>query len=497
MGSFCSGAGGQENILTSKYCPIVTKNDIHFPSRKFIQENFSYFHEIYKQLGPPLGCGGFGAVWKCEHKRTGDIRAVKIIEKITFTLEEIESRSVFMEVEILKTLDHPNVVKVFEYFEDDSNYYIVMELIQGCDLYSYIESNGKMPESHAKDVMKKLFCGINYLHSRKVAHRDIKPENVLLQQIEISGHFDLKIIDFNVSSFKKDRNFDEPVGTTDYMAPEVFNDKYDEKCDMWSCGVILYLVVSGYLPFGGQNDTETEYCIKRAIYQLPDDLFSEISNECKDMLKKLLQKNPAKRLSASQALEHPWLYNPEEEICDFSLLAETLNSIKEPQNNKKLKELVITLMISQMGKPTNVGKIENFFSVVDTNKDGVISLDELIEKLAMKMPRKDAEEQAEKIMKTLDIDGNGYLDFSEFLRILVEEEVILTKENIKKTFDYLDKNASNKIERDDLKDWLNKSQTVSDSIILELMNEADKNGDGKIDYGEFEELLVSKLELFR
>lgn len=109
----------------------------------------------------------------------------------------------------------------------------------------------------------------------------------------------------------------------------------------------------------------------------------------------------------------------------------------------------------------------------------------------MKIPRKDAEEQVNKIMKTLDIDENGYIDFSKFLRILVEEVVILTKENIKKTFDYLDKNASSKIEKDDLKDWLNKSQTVPDSIILDLMNEADKDGDGKIDYGEFEELLVS------
>lgn len=471
--------------------PITCKEDIHFSTRKFVQENLFSFYSVYELGGEPLGSGGFGSVWLCKHKRTGDVRAVKIVPKSTFTEQEIKSRSVFDEVQILRSIDHPCIVKVFEYFEDESNYYIVMEHVNGKDLFDFVCDKGRLDEEEAVYVLRKILLGVSYLHLKTVIHRDLKPENILVARMG-NDKFEVKIIDFNVSMFKQPDGSIKPAGTIDYMAPEVFEGKVDEKSDMWSCGVILYLMVTGYLPFGGQDDEEIKRLIKHAKIIYPTHLDSEISSECKDLISVLLNKNPEKRLSASQALNHPFLRQPCDESCDYSILTETLNSIREPPNRSKLRELITTIMISQMSKNKEMVKAEKYFAAIDTNKDGIITLEELVNLLAVKMPQKEAEEQAANIMKVLDVDGSGAIDFSEFLRICIEEEDLLTRENLKKAFDYLDKNGTNKIEKEDLKEWLNTSEAVSDTIILDLMLEADKNGDGHIDYKEFEDLLLSK-----
>lgn len=490
MGSICSGKLSVENISLSR-SPITCKEDIRFSTRKFVKENSSSFYAVYELGSEPLGSGGFGSVWLSTHKRTGDVRAVKILPKSTFTEQEIKTRSVFDEVQILRSIDHPCIVKVFEYFEDESSYYIVMEHINGKDLFDLISDKGRLNEQEAEKVFRKILLGVSYLHLKNVIHRDLKPENVLVVQMDVNK-FEVKIIDFNISMFKQNENSVAPAGTIDYMAPEVFDGKADEKVDMWSCGVILYLMVTGYLPFGAESEEDVKKAIKTGKFSYPPHLESEISSECKDLISVLLSKNPSNRLSASQALNHPFLYQLCEESCDYSILTETLNSIKEPTNRSKLREVITTIMISQMSKNKEIKRAEKYFSAIDTNKDGIITVEELVNMLSVKMPINEAQEQAANIMKILDVDGSGAIDFSEFLRICLEEEDLLTGENLKKTFDYLDKNGTNQIEKEDLKEWLNTSEAVSDSIILELMQEADKNGDGHIDFKEFEELLLGK-----
>ena len=491
MGSICAGRTVIETCTPGR-APITCKDDIHFATSKFVQENSSGFYQVYELGKEPLGCGGFGSVWICTHKRTGDVRAVKILPKASFSLEEIKNRSVFDEVQILRSIDHPYIVKVFEYFEDECNFYIVMEHIDGKDLFDLISDKGRLTEEEASSMMKKILMGVSYLHLKKIIHRDLKPENILVQLSQNLSKSDLKIIDFNVSMFKHEGEYVAPAGTIDYMAPEVFNQKADEKSDIWSCGVILYLMVTGYLPFGAENDELIQRGIKKGLFIYPPHLEDSVSLDCKSLISSMLTKDPSKRLSAAQALEHSWFSKPLDDSCDYSVLTETLSGIKESKNVGKLREVITTIMISQMSKGKEMKKAEKYFSAIDKNKDGIITIEELIEMFCARMPRTEAEEQATRIMKILDVDGSGAIDFSEFLRICIEEEEMLTRETLKKTFDYLDKNGTNKIEKEDLKEWLNNSETVSDSIILDLMLEADKNGVGHIEYKEFEELFICK-----
>ena len=187
----------------------------------------------------------------CVHRETGVQRAVKVLRKSN--MDEDEKKMLFNEIHILKNLDHPNIVKMYESFEDEKRYYIVTEICKGGELFDEIIARGKFTEKDAAVLMKQVLSCVNYCHKNNIVHRDLKPENVLL---EANKDFDqIKIIDFGTSlQFDPSKFLDEKLGTPYYIAPEVLNKKYNEKCDIWSCGVILYIILSGVPPFNGAND---------------------------------------------------------------------------------------------------------------------------------------------------------------------------------------------------------------------------------------------------
>jgi calcium-dependent protein kinase len=459
-----------------------------------VQENHDTFDSVYCLSEEPIGTGAFAEVWLGTHKRTGDIRAIKIFKKSEIPEEEIESRSVLAEVEILKTLDHPNILKVYEYFEDDEHYYIVMEYCEGGDIFDKIERSGRITEKYAAKVMIYLLKGVNYLHSRQVVHRDIKPENILITNKSKFVDMNIKIIDFNVATKKSEKVLRGITGTTDYMAPEVFTGVYDEKCDLWSCGVVLYLMICGQLPFPSPDDEAAERAIRTQKLEFPADLFEGVSRECKDLISKLMTKNPKSRLNAIQALSHPWLSISDESI-DRRVISTTLRKMQSHSPSSKLKEVFTTFMISQMSKSSSFKKLEQVFYAIDSDKNGVITKDELVKQLSLEMRKDLAEEKASKMLDQIDNDGSGEIDFTEFLKATVDEKTLLTKENLRKTFMYFDKDSSNAIEKEELIDWLGAEGIIPEEIINDLMEEADINGDGTIDIDEFEALLFDKLEI--
>lgn len=168
-------------------------------------------------------------------------------------MDEDETRMLFNEINILRELDHPNIVKMYEFFEDEKRYYIVTEICKGGELFDEIIARGKFTEKDAAVLMKQVLSCVNYCHKNHIVHRDLKPENILLEQ---NKDFDqIKIIDFGTSLlFDSAKSLDEKLGTPYYIAPEVLNKKYNEKCDIWSCGVIVYILLSGMPPFNGQSD---------------------------------------------------------------------------------------------------------------------------------------------------------------------------------------------------------------------------------------------------
>ena len=495
MGNICSQTVYIKVIPEIRRTSILNnKQEIQYNAGIFVQENKENFYSVYSLAKDPIGTGAFAEVWLCTHKRTRDTRAVKIFLKSTLTEEEISTRSVFNEVEILKSLDHPNVLKVYEFFEDDAKCYIVMEYCGGGDLFDKTQQSGTLTERYSAKVMRLLLTGLNYMHSKQVVHRDIKPENILLTNKGKFEDFNIKIIDFNIATVKKSKNIRGIYGTTDYMAPEVFRGIYNEKCDMWSCGVVLYVMLSAVLPFPSPNDEVAEKAICQGKYSFPKEYFGSVSKECKDLITKLLVKNPNSRLSAKEALQHPWLKKGEEKIDKF-FVSTTIRKMKSQFSSGRLRDLFKTFMISQLSCSMPLKKLEQVFYAIDINGDGVISREELVKQLSLEMSIDEAELKACKMMAMIDNDGSGEIDYTEFLKVAIDEETLFTKSNLKKAFLYLDKDGSNAIEKSELQEWLSTGDILPEYVINDLMEEADANGDGTIDLIEFEQLLISVLEM--
>lgn len=202
----------------------------------------------YYRIGKVLGTGAFGEVRMCVHRESSAQRAVKVLRKSH--MDDDEKRMLFNEINILKEIDHPNIIKMYEFFEDEKRYYLVTEICKGGELFDEILQRGKFSERDAAVLMKQVLSCINYCHQANIVHRDLKPENILLEQ---NKEFDqIKIIDFGTSLvYDPNRNLDEKLGTPYYIAPEVLNKSYNHKCDIWSCGVITFILLSGIPPFNG------------------------------------------------------------------------------------------------------------------------------------------------------------------------------------------------------------------------------------------------------
>ncbi|OMJ68125.1 hypothetical protein SteCoe_34511 [Stentor coeruleus] len=471
---------------------IISKTGLKFSAGMFVQENQQGFSSVYSLHEKPLGSGAYGEVWLCNHKITQDLRAVKVLLKEGIPQEEIDNRSVFFEVEILKSLDHPNILKVFEYFEDQDKYYIVMEFCKYGDVFDRLQKVTKFPEPQSARITKQLLSALNYLHGQKIIHRDIKPENLLISSLEDNGEMKVKLIDFNIATLKKDKL--ESEGTLDYMAPEVFKGNYDEKCDIWGVGIILYALLCGSLPFTGADDEEIERNITKGKFEISKGVWTGVSKECKDLVNKLLERNPKYRLTAAQALAHPWILRHTDIHLDENTYKNTLVRMRTIGRTNKLKEAFTTFMVSQLESHSSSKKLEQVFHKIDQNGDGKISYAELYQELIKEMTPEAAEEEAKKVMEATDVDGSGHINYTEFLRVSFEQEHLLSRENIKKTFMYFDKDGSGALEKHELTSWLCQGGLPED-IVHDLINDADVNNDGTIDVEEFENLLFDRLDL--
>ena len=195
---------------------------------------------------------------------------------------------------------------MYEFFEDEKRYYLVTEICKGGELFDEILQRGKFNERDGAVLMKQVLSCINYCHQANIVHRDLKPENILLEQ---NKEFDqIKIIDFGTSLvYDPNRNLDEKLGTPYYIAPEVLNKNYNEKCDIWSCGVITYILLSGMPPFNGQSDQDIMKKVREGAFSFDDRIWQTISENAKNFIRMLLTYNVEERPSAEMALTHPWI----------------------------------------------------------------------------------------------------------------------------------------------------------------------------------------------
>ena len=268
------------------------------------------FSSHYKILSF-LGEGSYGKVFKAREISTGRVLAVK---KIQINNSLTKYKKTIKEINLLKNLDHPNIVKFYDFFEEEENIYLMMEFLEGCTLKQYIQKTEIISENNARIIIKQLLTALSYLHyACDICHRDIKPENIMFK--EKNDINSLKLLDFGLSleNFES-KNYLENCGTLVYMAPELLinNIKYTKGVDVWSVGIILYmLLMKGKNPFYNRGDSK-ETVIKNirnnnVIFNNDINEENNISNMGKDLINKLLKKNPLYRYTIRSALEHPWI----------------------------------------------------------------------------------------------------------------------------------------------------------------------------------------------
>ncbi|KAL6047776.1 Calcium/calmodulin-dependent protein kinase IGa [Balamuthia mandrillaris] len=268
------------------------------------------------EFGETLGTGNFSEVVLGTEKKSGDKYAIKIIDK-----KEVDSSRLQTEMEILKKVSHPNIISLKEIYDTEEKLYLVMELVTGGELFNQIVALGSYSEKIAKNLVKQIVEAVKYLHDQNIAHRDLKPTNLLLSS---PGSHIIKIADFGLSKILgPDSMMQTACGTPIYVAPEVLaGEGYDKEVDCWGIGVIMYILLCGYPPFfdDGEDMAQLFEQIMSGNFEFPDPYWTDISGEAKDLIEHLLVVDPAKRYTAEQALQHPWLQSevPTAELKEFT-----------------------------------------------------------------------------------------------------------------------------------------------------------------------------------
>ncbi|CAG9309953.1 unnamed protein product [Blepharisma stoltei] len=482
------GCVASKKETNSQALRISTVTEIKVQPSSFIVENEHRFQDVYK-LGKKIGSGAFGDVKLCSHLITGAERAVKIFRK-DLAVEPDKQRILINELDTLKILDHPNIIRIYEFFEDSMRFYIVMENCKGGELFVEIIKRQNFNELQAAQIMCQLFSAVLYLHENGIVHRDIKPENILLEEEgDISN---IKLIDFGSSTrFIKGQLIKGTLGTTYYISPEVLSGTYNEKCDMWSCGVILYILLCGHPPFDGKNDEEIIECVKRGKFTFKGEIWRSVSNAAKNMISELLCL-ASMRLSASQALSHPWMTrNASLSSPDPELIQSALMSLQQFHASSKLKDAINAFITTQCISLKDTKMLRNIFQAIDTNHDGKLSREELMAQFMKIMGDEAADEEVKRIMAEVDTDHNGFIDYSEFLKAAMDRKILESSENMKLAFDAFDKDGNQSISALEVKRMLEGKASSEDKVWATIIGEVDENNDGEIDFNEFQKIVLS------
>ena len=276
--------------------PVRTLDDLQTSQKDFVleYESMAAFTKNYEVSDKVLGAGAFGMVKKATKRTSGEVRAVKMIDKLQ--LDQQEKISLKYEIDILKNLTHPNIVRLYEVYENKSQIYMVTELCDGCELFDEISKRETFSEIEAALVTKQVLQAIAYCHGQNIAHRDLKPENIL---IDIKNRGTIKVIDFGTSHHYDSSNnvMHQLYGTPYYIAPEVLTGSYTEACDVWSIGVIVFIMLCGRPPFTGNSEDDILNKVRRGEWVFGHD-FEKVSQEGKDFITKLMCKNVERRLTA-------------------------------------------------------------------------------------------------------------------------------------------------------------------------------------------------------
>lgn len=462
---------------------------------------------VYQKIGAekagendlPGGEGAFGKVWPARRKNAkfhpgtegpGGEVAVKVIRK----REEGEVKMVMREIELMKVLDHPNIVKFYEVYEDKMNYFLVMELLKGGNMLDRLDKKKELGENEVKGYLWQILIAVNYLHSKKVVHTDIKPENFMFPKKESTT---VKMIDFGLAqSMKFQDKLTLVAGTPQYTAPEVLEGSYDSKCDIWSIGILAFTLLTRTLPFDGETDDE----VYEKIFDTTPDftllIKNGVSQECINLVKLLLIKNPKKRYSAEQALNHKWFNERLTSIRtrgQSTLTKHHFENLKNFKLSSLIQREMAYLMVRMFGDTHEIYEIEDIFFAFDTDFSGTIEIDE-IKEIANILSEPLTETEAQDIVNSLYFREKRRVTFMEFEAGLLNNEFFRDSDRLYTLFSYLDTDQSGTLDFNDISlAYRRFGVTLHKDKIETMIKECDFDTDGKIDYEEFRRMMRNEV----
>ena len=445
-----------------------------------------------------LGEGTFGKVDLVEHKLTGMIRAMKIMKKATIDTEKNNEASVKNELNILKSIDHQNVVKLYEYYVDSDNYYLITEYCPGGDLFD-VTKNDFLSEKQVACIIYQILLALNHIHKMKIMHRDLKPENILVVKKEENGLFRVKLCDFGTSHlFKEGEKQKNITGSSYYIAPEVLKKKYNFKCDLWSLGVIMYILLTKKIPFFGKDDKEIRKSIKKNKFNPePIQIYSKYTQ---DLIADLLEKDIDKRLNAEKALTYEIfnIYDCKGIINQIELndMKPYIENIKKYKRHHVFKETAITYLIHNTDTD-EVSKALKIYNKLDKKEKGKLTFMEFQESLKEVTGENFNEEEAKKIFVNLDSNKNNYIEQEEFVKAAIDKKIFLSEKMIRFAFNFFDVDNSGKITMNDIiqlfKDNV-KYEKEAENEFKKIIELVDIDSDGQISFEEFSKFMKSVLE---
>ena len=524
--------------------------------------------ENYKRI-KFIGKGSYSTVYKVVNKNTNFIRAMKILPKHF----QKDNKEILREINVLRNLDHPNVMKIYEFFEDDKNYYLIEEFCDEGDLDTILNGKKVYCEFLVKFIIYQTLLAINYLHLNNIVHQDIKKKNITIITLEddkernklvkvkvkdilkefvkqkteqiiydnpitkidniyikinenkemqeelkkaklikdlspkTKGYLSelsktqIKVIDFGEAIFmpQKKKYIDDISGTINYLSPELVNGQMIKELDEWACGVLMYYLLAGKFPFDGKNEDEIFDAIMKQPLDLNIEELKDVSDECKDLISKLLERDINKRIKAEKALEHKFFKNGLKikniiggmENKQTRNVINTWISLQKDAKKKKtggmFKKAVIAYMALNFVEKEEEKKMKNlFYKLSNGNKKYLINKENFA-KTIKEVTNSYTNEEIDNLFNKLDENKSGILEYEELVRGFSDREKLLNQKNMKEAFNFFDKDKNGKINWDEISKVVFQNKKMSSSYMNQFLEEIEqKNGkDVNITFDDF------------
>ena len=436
--------------------------------------------------------GKFSDINLVENKISGNKGIMKTIYK-SEKFSEKEEEFLKKDLKTLTSLDHPNIINVFNFYSNEKSYSYITEYCNYGDLYKELLNNGAYDEKTTAYIMYQILSAINYYHKNKIINRSLSLENILISEKRNNLPI-VKLSYFGTSIMaEKDAIQNQQLINSYYNAPEVLNKCYNEKCDIWSCGVIMYFLLTARPPFGGENNEEINAKILSGKYDITSPPFDKLSYNCIDLLQQLLCSRVYRRLSAERALNHPWFKENTSkllfhQINDENIIEKLITNLKNYKNISILQKISMAYLIHNYPQMKDVINAAKLFNRIDEDDDCKINQKELLEGLKIKYNTVVKQQDVEQIFQNLDINNNGYIDYEEFVSAAVNKKKFMNKNVLMLAFKFFDKNDSGEITFDEIEKMFKESVVDKKKVhesLQKIIKDVDLDVDGKITFEEF------------